>query len=63
MNVDPVPPSPQTEQEVVEAIASLARSYSLLRRTDQDSKYEFNEVASAIKRLAKRIGVDDGVDK
>lgn len=47
----------QTEQDLVEAIGALARSYSLLRRTDQESKYEFSDIAEAIKRLAKQIGV------
>lgn len=56
MGDDEIPqPPPMMEVELVEAIGNLARSYAILRRTDQDSKYEFNDIVEAIKRMAKRI--------
>lgn len=44
-----------TEVEIVEAIAILARSYTILRSADQDSRYDYSDVSNAIKRMAKRL--------
>jgi hypothetical protein len=58
MGDDTNPVESMSQTDLIEGIATLARSYASLRQTDQDSKYDYSSVAEAIKRMAARVSPD-----